>query len=60
VEEQKRALQRYKYINQLARMEFEDKQEEVYSRYTRVSRQTVIKKIKARNQIADFEDEDED
>jgi hypothetical protein len=25
-----------------------------------VSKQTVIKKIKARNQIADFEDEDED
>lgn len=35
-------------------MEFEDKQEEVYSKYTRVSKQTVMKKIKARNQIAEF------
>jgi hypothetical protein len=59
VGERKKALQKYKYINQLARMEFEDKEEEVYSRYTRVSKQTVLKKMKARNQIAEFEDEDE-
>lgn len=33
-------------------MEYEDKEEEVYSRYTRVSKATVQKKIMARNQIA--------
>lgn len=60
VGEQKKALQKYKYINQLARMEYEDKEDEVYSRYTRLSKQTVLKKIKARNQIAEFEEEDED
>lgn len=57
--QKKQLLKKYKYLNQLARMEYEDKEEEVYSRYTRQSKATVLKKIKARNQIAEFEEEDE-
>lgn len=60
LQEKKKVLQKTKFINQLARLEYEEKQEEVHTKYTRSNRETVLKKIKAKNQIAEFiEEEDE-
>lgn len=54
VEQKRKTLQKYKYINQLARMEYEDKQDEVHTKFTRQSKATISKKIMAKNQIAEF------
>ena len=41
-------------------MDYEDKMEEVYTKYTRMSKASVMKKIKAKNRIAEFSSEDEE
>ena len=60
VGEKKKALMMKRYINPLARLDYEDKMEEVYTKYTRMSKASVLKKIKAKNRIAEFEDEEDE
>lgn len=45
-------LGRVKYINQLARLEYEDKLTELHSKYTTQTKKSVQNKLKAKNQIA--------
>jgi hypothetical protein len=54
------ALARKQYLNPLARLEYEDREMEVYTKLTKQSQKTVQKKLKAKNQLADFRDEDFD
>lgn len=55
------ALARKQYLNPLARLDYEDREMEVFTKLTKQSQQTMIKKMKARNQLAEFQDEiDED
>ena len=60
VAQKRMTLQMYRYINPLARLDYEDKMEQVHTKYTKLSKQSVMKKIKAKNRIAEFEDEDEE
>lgn len=55
--EKMKALGRTKYINQLAQLDYEDKLTELHSKYSKASKDTMMKKIKAKNQIAEFIDE---
>lgn len=60
VEDKKRTLHRVKYINQLARLDYEEKMGEVYTKYSKLSKASAMKKIMAKNQIAEFEEEEEE
>lgn len=50
------ALARKQYLNPLARLDYEDREMEVYTKLTKQSQQTMLKKMKARNQLAEFQD----
>lgn len=54
------ALSRKQYLNPLARLDYEDKEMEVFTKITKQSQKTVQKKLKARNQLADFHDDEFD
>ena len=58
LQQQRNNLKRVRYINQLARLDYEEKAEKIHTKYTRVSRASVVKKMKARNMIAEFEEEE--
>ena len=55
--DKRKALGQKKYINQLAQMDYEDKFIEVHTKFTKASKLSAIKKIKAKNQIAEFIEE---
>jgi len=50
------ALARKQYLNPLARLDYEEREMEVYTKLTKQSQQTMLKKMKARNQLAEFQD----
>ena len=52
LQQKRENLKRYRYINQLERLEYDEKAEEIHTKYTRVSQASVMKKMKARNMIA--------
>ena len=58
--EKVKALGSVRYINQLAQLDYEDKLTELHTKYTKASKDTMMKKIKAKNQIAEFIDEEDE
>ena len=52
MDQKRRTMKKYRYINPLARLDYEDKMTEIYTKYTQKSKQSVMKKIKAKNRIA--------
>jgi len=60
IAQKRKTLMMIRYINPLARLDYEDKMEEVHTKYTKMTKQSVVNKIKAKNRIAEFEDEDEE
>lgn len=51
-----KALGRVRYINPLARLDYEQKLTELHTKYSSKTKQSVQKKMKAKNQIAEFID----
>lgn len=54
------ALHRRQYLNPLARLDYEDREMEVYTKISKQTQATVQKKLKARNQLADFNENEFD
>lgn len=54
------ALHRKQYLNPLARLDYEDREMEVYTKISKQTQATVQKKLKARNQLADFNENEFD
>lgn len=46
-----------KYLNPLARLDYEDKELEVYTKISKQTQEQASKKIRARNQLAHFEED---
>lgn len=55
-----KALGRVRYKNQLAQLEYEEKLTELHTKYSSKTKQSIQKKLRARNQIADFIDEEKE